>query len=387
MKDEKKCIETNFDSFAKRANCCGCSACANICIAKAIKMTLDKKGFLYPFIDDSKCIGCGMCLKVCNFKTFSPTNHTPRAFACKHNNTNEVETSRSGAVFIALSEYILNHNGVVFGCKAVTPRQIEHQSAVTKEEVNSFKGSKYVQSVIGNTFRECADNLKNGRMCLFSGTGCQVHGLISYLKALNIDTNKLITCDMVCHGTPSQQLWEDYLNAIEKKNGKTITSANFRDKKKAGWRAHVESFVFDDGTTTTTTNYSNAYYQHALFRESCYRCKYTTPNRLTDFTIADCWHVESAAPELDDNKGVSLLLIHTPKGESIFDEIKDKLKYRQVPLEKVMQAHLMRPVDLPNNYEAFWKKYMSNKEKAVNRLFFPSKISLLFQKAKYVLKK
>lgn len=230
------------------ASCCGCTACASICPHDAISMKPDVMGFLYPLVDESKCIECGLCEKVCAFNEKYDTSLNlpqPDAYAARHKDMKEVETSRSGAAFIAISDYVLDQGGVVYGAGYEDHFRVVHKRAVTKEERDEFKGSKYVQSDLTGIFRSVRTDLKNGLTVLFSGTPCQTAGLNAFIgKKLR---ENLILLDIVCHGVPGPYIWRDYLLYLEKKQGKRITYVNFRDKQLYGWRAHRESFKFDGG--------------------------------------------------------------------------------------------------------------------------------------------
>ena len=166
------------------ADCCGCTACASICAHNAITMQPDVMGFLYPVIDESKCTNCGLCEKVCSFNDhydISLNLLQPDAYAARHKDMNEIETSRSGAAFIAISDWILKHGGVVYGAGYTTHFRVIHKRATTKEERNEFKGSKYVQSDLTDVFCQVKKDLKDGMIVLFSGTPCQTSGLSSYV--------------------------------------------------------------------------------------------------------------------------------------------------------------------------------------------------------------
>ncbi len=230
------------------ADCCGCTACASVCIHDAIIMQPDALGFLYPVADKEKCIDCGLCEKVCAFNENydkSLNLDIPIAYAARHKDMREVESSRSGAAFIAISDYILEQGGAVYGAGYTDHFRVVHKRATTKEERDEFKGSKYVQSDMGNCFRQVKEDLKSGRMVLFSGTPCQTSGLNSYIgKKLR---ENLYLVDIVCHGVPGPYIWRDYIDYLEKKQGAKICWVNFRDKQQFGWAAHKETFKFVNG--------------------------------------------------------------------------------------------------------------------------------------------
>lgn len=228
-----------------KSQCCGCTACASICAHDAITMQPDALGFLYPVVDKDKCVDCGLCEKVCAFNDHYDTSlnlSQPDAYAARHKDMQEVETSRSGAAFIAISDYVLENGGVVYGAGYADHFRVVHKRATTKEERDEFKGSKYVQSDLDHVFRQVKKDLKDGLTVLFSGTPCQTAGLNSYIgKKLR---ENLILVDIVCHGVPSPYMWRDYIAYLEKKQGDKICWVNFRDKQKYGWKAHHETFKF-----------------------------------------------------------------------------------------------------------------------------------------------
>lgn len=228
-----------------KSQCCGCTACASICAHDAITMQPDALGFLYPVVDKDKCVDCGLCEKVCAFNDHYDTSLNlpkPDAYAARHKDMKEVETSRSGAAFIAISDYVLENGGVVYGAGYTDHFRVVHKRATTKEERDEFKGSKYVQSDMNTVFRQVKKDLKDGLAVLFSGTPCQTAGLHSYVgRKLR---EHLILVDIVCHGVPSPYMWRDYIAYLEKKQGDKICWVNFRDKQKFGWKAHHETFKF-----------------------------------------------------------------------------------------------------------------------------------------------
>ena len=230
------------------ADCCGCTACASICAHDAITMKPDALGCLYPEVDKEKCVDCGLCEKVCAFNDNYDTSlnlDKPLAYGARHKDMNEVETSRSGAAFIAISDYILEQGGVVYGAGYTDHFRVVHKRATTKEERDEFKGSKYVQSDMTGVFRQVKQDLRDGLTVLFSGTPCQTSGLNSYVgKRLR---ENLFLVDIVCHGVPSPYMWRDYIAYLEKKQGSPIVWVNFRDKQKYGWAAHHETFKFKMG--------------------------------------------------------------------------------------------------------------------------------------------
>ena len=326
-----------------KSQCCGCTACASICAHDAITMQPDALGFPYPVVDKDKCVNCGLCEKVCAFNDHYDTSLNlpqPDAYAARHKDMKEVETSRSGAAFIAISDYVLENGEVVYGAGYTDHFRVVHKRAVTREERDEFKGSKYVQSDMNTVFRQVKKDLKDGLTVLFSGTPCQTAGLNSYIgKKLR---EHLILVDIVCHGVPGPYLWRDYIAYLEKKQGDKICWVNFRDKQEYGWTAHKETFKFVNGGGKMSFTY--LFYQHIMFRHSCGNCHYCNTKRPSDITIADFWGWEKTDPNINkDDKGVSLILVNTEKGREIFDAVKDRMTVIPAKLEDCLQPNLQHP--------------------------------------------
>lgn len=340
-----------------KSQCCGCTACASICSHDAIMMQPDALGFLYPVVDKDKCVDCGLCEKVCAFNDHYDTILNlpqPDAYAARHKDMKEVETSRSGAAFIAISDYVLENGGVVYGAGYADHFRVVHKRATTKEERDEFKGSKYVQSDLDHVFRQVKKDLKDGLTVLFSGTPCQTAGLNSYIgKKLR---ENLILVDIVCHGVPGPYLWRDYIAYLEKKQGDRICWVNFRDKQEYGWKAHKETFKFVNGGGKM--NFTYLFYQHIMFRYSCGKCHYTNTKRPSDITIADFWGWEKTDPNINkDDKGVSLILVNTEKGREIFEAVKDRMTVIPAKLENCLQPNLQHPSVIHPKRMAFERDY------------------------------
>lgn len=335
------------------ADCCGCTACASICTHDAITMKPDVLGFLYPEVDKGKCVDCGLCDKVCAFNDHYDTSlnlEKPLVYGARHKDMNEVETSRSGAVFIAISDYILEQGGVVYGAGYTDHFRVVHKRATTKEERDEFKGSKYVQSDMTGVFRQVKQDLRDGLTVLFSGTPCQTSGLNSYVgKRLR---ENLFLVDIVCHGVPSPYMWRDYIAYLEKKQGSPIVWVNFRDKQKYGWAAHHETFKFKTGGGKMSFTF--LFYKHIMFRKSCGNCHFANTKRPSDITIADFWGWEKTDKNFNaDNKGCSLVLLNTEKGRKLFEAVHDRLNTMPVKLEDCLQPNMMHPSESHPKREQF----------------------------------
>lgn len=344
------------------SDCCGCTACASVCPHGAITMQPDALGFLYPVTDSERCTDCGRCETVCAFNPHYDTRLNldhPEAYAVRHKDLHEVETSRSGAAFIAISDEVLEQGGIIYGVGYEGHFRVAHQRAVTKEERDAFKGSKYVQSDLESTFRQVKKDLQEGRTVLFSGTPCQTAGLHSYIGSRLRD--RLILVDIVCHGVPSPYIWRDNLAYLENKHGKQAVEVNFRNKQLFGWGgSHKETYRFADGTQIRGRRRSFTYlfYQHIMLRHSCGKCHFTNTRRPSDLTLADFWGWEKAVPGFNtDDKGVSLVLVNTEKGRELFRQTRDRVTFLPARLEDCLQPNLRQPTPIHPLRMAFEKDY------------------------------
>jgi coenzyme F420-reducing hydrogenase beta subunit len=345
----------------KKEDCCGCTACASVCPHNAIKMEPDDLGFVYPKINMELCTDCALCEKVCAFQNGYDTScnlSIPEVYAVRHKNIRELETSRSGGMFIAISDYILEKGGVVYGVGYKDHFRVAHKRATTKKERNEFKGSKYVQSDLSDIFISVKKDLKDGLYVLFSGTPCQTAGLNEFIHKKYKE--KLFLVDIVCHGVPSPNIWRDYLKYTENKYKKKIIKVDFRDKS-LGWSTHKESITFEDKRKLVTDIYTDLFYKHIILRPSCGNCKYTNTIRPSDITIADYWGWEKVDPEFNiDNKGCSLVFINSEKGKLIWNNIYSQVNYIPSELSKSMQPNLENPSILSIKSIEFEKNYLQN---------------------------
>jgi len=342
------------------AECCGCTACASICAHNAITMKPDALGFLYPEVDFDKCIDCKLCQKVCAFNDNYDTteNMAPLFYGARHRNHEFMRYSRSGAVFIALSDIILQEGGIIYGVGYGDHFKVVHKRAVTKDERDEFKGSKYVQSDLKDTFRQVKKDLVEGKIVLFSGTPCQTAGLHSFIpKRLR---ERLFLVDIICHATPSPYIWRDYLKYIESKEHKQIKFCYFRDKTH-GWNApHMEKFIFDDGSSKELYTYRYLFYSSLDTRWSCHSCHFTNlTRRPSDITIGDFWGIEKVNPQFNsDNKGVSLVIVNSEKGKHLFAKCQSDLEIIKVEMKDTLQPNLLHPTPANPKRKAFEIDYL-----------------------------
>ena len=350
--------------FNSKEECCGCSACFNICPTGAIQMVPDEEGFLYPEINAALCTECGLCKKVCAFqKTINYKDNYPEPFvyALKHKSDEVVTNSSSGGAFTAISDHILEQNGIVYGAAHDKNHNTIHIRASNTEGRDMCRGSKYVQSDLTDVFSMVRDDLQKRNKVLFTGTPCQVAGLNEFLSVSASDTTNLLTVDLVCHGTPSPTLFKEYILFCQSKRKQQIAEYFHRPKDK-GW-GHIEKAIYMNGyidhDSSLSNIWRNLFYSHLFLRPSCYVCKYTNLQRPADITIADYWGIERAHPEFMDKKGVSLVLVNTRKGRELFESIKDSVIYIESDTEKCIekQAQLKSPAVKPLNRDFAWEEY------------------------------
>ncbi len=278
----------------------------------------------------------------------------PKVYAVKHKDEAIRADSRSGGIFTALSDQVLSNAGVVYGCILTDEFKAVHIRAENAEERNRMRGSKYIQSKLGETFKKVKSDLDADRNVLFSGTSCPVAGLKRYLGK---EYENLFCVDILCHGVPSKKVWKKYLRWQEQKNYSTVVGVDFRNKKDFGWHDHVETLYFENGKSTSSVVFKNLFYGHTVLRPSCYECPYKSVTHLGDITIADYWGVEKVEPEFDDNKGVSLVLVNNEVSERTLEHVKDQLIWKQTRLENNLQPPLKAPFPKLKKREKFWKDF------------------------------
>ena len=345
----------------EKNKCCGCSACAQACPVSCIQMIVDKEGFLYPSVDKDKCIGCNKCDKVCPIINNSKqTEDCITAYAAYSKSNELLEMSSSGAIFSEVALKILQDGGVVFGAAFDENLMVKHIYIESEEDLYKLQGSKYLQSVIGNTYKETEDFLKQGRKVLYVGTACQIAGLKQYLSK---DYDSLFTIDVLCHGTPSPFVWKKYLDSIKRGQGfGKIVKARFR-LKKPNWQKYSLEFTSEDGNVIDQLYYENSYMKLFLgnlcLRPSCYSCSFKYLDRYSDITLGDCWGVENSLPEMFNDRGVSVVIIHSEKGVNVFNDIKNSLVYKEENVDKLLpkSADSRHSVKCPKNRKRFFKKF------------------------------
>ncbi len=314
-------ITFNFDKY-----CCGCSACFNICPVNAIIMKTNREGFLMPDIDKSLCINCGMCDKACpylNCKKDKIDLIDSKSFLYYYKDEKIRSKSASGAAFYAIALETIENNGYVCGCIWNENLEAEHIVSNKLDDVLKMLSSKYVQSKINNCYREIKEYLETKKPVLFSGTPCQVAGLRSFLAK---EYDNLLTVSVICHGTPSPEVWKRYKNALEKKFKSKMTSVNMRDKSKYGYTKSVCRYEFENGKVVNWETYLRDIYcfcftDDLYIRNSCLSCKYKGDFSKADIILGD-YHKNIDG---SGKYGVNIVLCATLKGEAAVKKLKNSV--------------------------------------------------------------
>ena len=330
--------------------CSGICSCPKQCIT----MSSDYEGFKYPIVDETRCIQCGICIKVCPWrkeKYQRPINcfTEPIVYAAKCKDKNIRLNSTSGGIFTVLSDYILQLQGGICGAVYNTSTQkVEHTITFTTEGRNKMRGSKYVQSELSNTFQDIKTLLEQDKWLLFTGTPCQTAGLLSFLKK---DYPKLVIVDILCHSVPSPLILHEILKKY------APTNISFRDKS-LGWRKSYSFQIKENNKIIHNNTFLNLFFKGLINRPSCYNCIFTNTYRASDLTIGDYWNIKAIDSKFEDPLGVSCILINSPKGKYIFEQIQNKIENIRTDLKPALQACLQQHTTEPvQKRRKFWTDY------------------------------
>lgn len=349
------------------SKCCGCSSCLQVCPKQCISFKEDAEGFKYPSIDTDLCIDCRLCEKVCPILNIESKRVPLQILAARINDEKVLLESSSGGIFFLVAKYVINHGGVVFGAKFNEKWEVVHSYTDSIDEIALFQRSKYVQSIIGNTYLEAKQFLKDGKIVLFTGTPCQIAGLNKYISK---KTDNLITMDFVCHGVPSPMVWRDYLketvhskcNLSNEDWIRQISGISFRDKS-FGWRRFCLNISGPQNNHIITKEcldenpYMRAFLHNIILRPSCYTCPFKNGKSGADITIADYWGCEIFHPSFNDNKGLSLIMLFTKKGKDLIHNLNLNFEissYRKAVFcnSAIVRSHHKHP-----NRELFFRFY------------------------------
>lgn len=367
-------------TITDKHNCCGCSACASICPKHCITMQADNEGFLYPVVNKEDCIDCGLCEKVCQELRAFEERKPSEVYAAININDNIRSASSSGGIFGGIAEYIIISGGVVFGAKFNDKWEVVHSYTEEISGLSAFRGSKYVQSNLGCCYEEVENFLCQGRTVLFTGTPCQVAGLKKYLRK---DYDSLYTVDIICHGVPSPFIWKNYIEELSKNFKESIESIegiNFRNKEH-GWNRYCFSIKWSNQELKERRRknlYMRGFLANLFLRPSCFNCPAKSFKSGSDITIGDFWGIEVVDPQMFDDKGTTLLIVNTCKGDYLLQQLSIHLKREN---KDVLINNPVLWKSSPKNELStlFWERYYkSHSLNEVSKLV-PDESSLLYK--------
>lgn len=341
---EREQENRDMPELCQREICTGCTACASVCPKGCITMVADEDGFLYPSVSAEICIGCGLCQKVCPVVTPPQIDsQQPKAYAAYSKDEAVRRQSSSGGIFTEIAKAALKKGGVVYGAAYNELFDILHICVESEDDLDKLRGAKYAQSDLQGIFSEVKSKLNSGRLVLFSGTPCQVAGLKSYLCK---GYDNLLTVDFVCHSVPSPMAWREYVKyrSQQDNNGCLPKTINLRSKE-TGWSRYKYSnlFQYENGTTHIAKNgeslYMKLFVGGYINREACANCHFKGYSRISDMTLGDFWGIWDIAPEMDDNKGTSVLLVQSNHGAELLAQIGEQLVLKEVTLEQTSREN------------------------------------------------
>ena len=351
--------------------CSGCTACKASCLTSSITMEMDSEGFYFPQINSSTCVSCGRCDKVCPTLNPKQVESNKTAYYGWHKDEKVRNQSSSGGAFAAIAYTIIENGGIVYGAVFDADRKRVVHKGTDSVKLSALQKSKYVESNSLDTLRNVKANLEQGRKVLYCGTPCQIHGLKSFLGK---DSNNLITCDFVCHGIPSGGKFKEHLCHLEKVYKYPIIDVDFRPKD-TGWATIYIKIVTTNTTITKPYSYDSFYKgfmtENIILRRSCYSCNYAN-NHASDITLADFWGYKKFDPNLDDGKGISLIITNSLKGENTLQKIKTSFELHELDMKYADYIFVKRDytqlIEKRNRF--FTLAHEIGFEKAASRTYF-----------------
>lgn len=341
-----------------KSMCCGCGACKNICPRDAIKMIEDEEGFYYPEINLLKCSKCALCKNVCPIINKKEEEISlPKAYAAYNKDDNIRQQSSSGGIFTEISKVILQQDGVIFGAIFDKDFNVIHEEAKVEEDLEKIRGSKYIQSDIKDTYKKVKHYLIDRKKVLFTGTPCQIEGLYTFLGK---EYENLYTQDLICHGVPSKKIWRKYLEFRKKLDKGNLQKLTFRNKENKGWSNYQLTFAYENKIVNINHKddlYMKIFLKDIALRPSCYECKFKKKHRNSDITLADFWGINNVIPNMNDEKGTSLVLVNSKKGEELLSHISNNIEFKLVDFEKAIENNrsMIRSANIDKRREDFIK--------------------------------
>lgn len=323
--------------LASKEKCTGCAACYNACGRNAISMTADGEGFLFPVINEKQCVECGHCIKSCPIleERQNENAEKPKAFAVWSDADRTV--SSSGGAFSAFARLILEKQGLVFGAAFDEKLQCQHKAVDNVDGLEPLRGSKYVQSFIGDTFKQVKEALRKDRFVLYCGTPCQIAGLKNYLRK---NHDNLLLVDLACHGVPSQAVFDAYIAKISTRFAGRGIVDGFEFRRRDGWGSAPSVSLGGKFRSLFGKDnlYMTAFDKSMTFRRSCYSCPFAQLPRVGDITLADFWGLGRHGKPFkhDVMKGVSLVLVNNEKGERFMTKLGDGVFVEERTLDEAL---------------------------------------------------
>lgn len=279
-----------------------------------------------------------------------------KVFGVKLKDKKKIMQSQSGGAFAAIAEHFINMGAIVYGCSLDENLVAVYSRITNLDDLNTIKGSKYVQANLGNTLKDVLNDLKTGKIVLFSGTPCYVAACKQFINQTQYQ-KQLYTVDIICHGVPSPLVYKTYLNELSQKEHSKVKKYVFRDKIGGGWRRHIERIVYSNGKEEVSENYVKLFYTNLPLRPSCSECQFAKQERLSDFTIGDFWGIQNSFPEFNDDRGVSVIFCNSQRSVDIFNEIKRDFEVLETDISHAMQPNLKGPSNVPFYRMLFWKDF------------------------------
>lgn len=340
-------------------NCVGCGACKAVCKFNAISIVKDYRGYINSYIDSNKCFNCGVCGSVCPTVNVPTKNKFLDVFAFKANDTLRKQSTSGGAA-AALSEYIIKSGGSVYGVHLDNNFNLKHIRIDNLNDIALLQGTKYIQSDMTAIFTDLNNDLSSDKPVLFIGTPCQVASVSNYVTKQKFDVQNLYLCDIICHGVPSPKVFRDYIEWLNTKEKSSINRYYFRNKK-ISWRGDSSAAEDKMGKiihNQYTSAFMNIYYSNNITCDTCFNCKFTSIDRISDITISDFWGIENEKPDFEDPLGVSMVMINTAKGRELFSEIEGVST--EANIKNAKQPQLKESTKKPDCYHDFWQNYKLN---------------------------
>lgn len=365
-----------------KEKCTGCSACFNVCPKQAITMQSDELGNIYPVIDKSKCINCGLCKKICPQLNDIPSIKPQKTYALYSKDVKKRMASTSGAAATIFGENIIANGGIVYGVSNLYfNNEFKFIRIDNAKDLDKIKGSKYVHAHVGTAFKDVKKDLIAGKTVMFVGTPCQIAGLKGFLMK---DYGNLITVDIICHGVPSQQLFFEQLKQYGISCSE-IYEVSFRNNERYCLTIYDKNKEKIFSKPSSLIPYFRNFLQGNIFRENCYSCKYAKSERISDITIGDFWGLDNNCKIKDDiNKGISLVLVNSPKGLKLFENIKSKCVFEERTLEEAVNGNkqLQHPMSKNRKYDIFVNNYkkLGFKKTMKKMLSLKDKLKILIKK-------